>query len=74
MSLEYVIDRIEGDIAVLIDKGNKRPRNVKASELPASASVGDTVIDECGSWSVGVADSEARADAIKDKMSSVFKR
>ena len=68
MSLEYVIDRIEGDAAVLIDKGSKRPRDVKASELPAGSDAGDTVIDECGSWSVDVADSEARADAIRDKM------
>ena len=73
MALEYVIDRLEGDIAVLVDKSNRRPRNVNASELPAGATVGDTVVDECGKWSIDSADSEARADAIKDKMASVFK-
>ena len=74
MALTYVVDRIEGETAVLVDSANKRPRNVAVADLPKGAKPGTTLVDDCGKWSVDAKGTEARAAAVDEKMANLFKK
>ena len=74
MALEYVVDRIEDDVAVLIDKKNKRPRNVDVEKLPKGVKEGMTLVDTCGTWSIDKDDAQGRSEKIDAKMKDLFRR
>lgn len=70
----YVIDRFEGDIAVLVSQGDSSVKNIKRSCLPKDAKNGLTVFENAGTWQIDSDDSLARKERIRQKMAEVFRR
>lgn len=63
----YMIDRLEGDVAVLEDSGANL-HDVPISELPEGAAKGDCITLENGRWSIDAGETQRRAARIADKM------
>ena len=57
--MRYSIDRIEGDVAVLVDDDTK-VLHVPLSALPDSAQCGDVLYREDGAYCVDVVETEKR--------------
>lgn len=69
----YTFDRIEGDIAVLVDIDDGSVREVKR-ELVGAACEGDVVIESDGRFKVLECESELRRSRIESKFSKLKKR
>lgn len=67
---KYIIDRIEGDTAVL-ECENGSMTDISAA-LIESCHEGDVVIHENGVWRVDEALTEQRKEIIKEKMKKLF--
>lgn len=67
----YIIDRIEGDIAVLEGEGGAM-RDLPAAKLPAGARQGDVLCEAGGAFTIDKAATAARAENIRRKMRGLF--
>ena len=73
MPSQYVVDRFEGDVAVLTPKGGGAARDVPRAQLPPEARPGATLTEAAGgSWRVDEQDSFERAERIRGKMARLF--
>lgn len=68
----YVVDRVEGDVAVLVGDGGSK-MDVPVSGLPSGVREGSSLVLDAGEWSVDEADEAARRERIRAKMRAVFK-
>lgn len=74
MANRYVVDRFEGDVAVLTPRGGGAPRDIARSELPAGTRPGTTLVDDDGTWQADEVDTVGRAERIHEKMARLFSR
>ena len=74
MGREYVMDRLEGGMAVLVAKADGSVRDVRPEELPAGAQPGMTLVEEGGAWRTDEEDAARRAERIREKMGRLFAR
>lgn len=71
--MHYVLDRFEGDFAVLID-GDGGTLNIQISEIPKNAHEGDALISEGGIWTLDSAKTQERRSLMEDKLSRLLGR
>jgi hypothetical protein len=71
--LKVIIDRFEGETAVLSPKGGGRPMNLPKAALPKDAAEGATVELVHGSWVLDEEDTNARRKRISDKARQLFR-
>jgi hypothetical protein len=71
--MKAIIDRFEGETAVLTPAGGGRPFNLPKAALPADAAAGATVELIRGSWVLDAEDTEARRKRIAGKVRQLFK-
>lgn len=71
--MKAVIDRFEGETAVLTPAGGGKPFNLPKAALPADAAGGATVELIKGSWIVDADDTADRRKRIADKARRVFR-
>lgn len=69
----YVIDRFEGNIAVLVSKLDSSVKNVERGTLPERAVAGWTVYENGGAWFVDPGDTLSRMERVRQKMAEVFR-
>ena len=62
----YIIDRFEGDFAV-VENGDAF-ENIPRSALPENISEGDVIVLENGRWSVNTSETDIRRARIREKM------
>lgn len=66
-----IVDRIEGEIAVLLE--GEAVREVPKADLAEGIAEGDTVfLEENGIWQKDTAETENRREQIKKKMDSLW--
>ena len=71
----YVVDRFEGEFAVLTSKDDKSSLDVARGELPEGAKPGATVCrDALGAWTIDEADTQERLQRVRQLMREVFSR
>lgn len=71
--MKAIIDRFEGETAVLTPKGGGKPMNLPKAALPRDAAPGATVELAHGSWVLDVEDTNARRKRIADKARLIYK-
>lgn len=71
--MKAVIDRFEGDQAVLTPSGGGRPFTMPKAVLPTEAAAGDTVDLIKGSWVILRGETEERRKRIQDKARRLFR-
>jgi hypothetical protein len=71
--MKAIIDRFEGDFAVLTPAGGGKPINLPKSALPAEVTDGATVELVKGSWLALKDETEERRKRITDKGRRIFK-
>ena len=72
---QYVVDRFEGDVAVLTPRGGGPARDVPREQLPPEARPGLTLTEGVdGAWLADEQDSAERAERIRGKMARLFSR
>lgn len=71
--MQAIVDRIEGDVAVLEIDG-KRFLDVPLSQMPAGCAKGDVYEGTPGSWKKDDAAKTARLQANADLMARLFRR
>ena len=67
----YIIDRFEGDVAVL-EHEDRSFSDVPKANLPAGVKAGDCLICDNGTWSIDADETAARAARIAAKMDKLF--
>ena len=70
--MKAIIDRFEGDTAVLSPMEGGSVINVSRNKLPQSAAPGDTVEQRESGWALVPEDTAARRQRIADKMKDLF--
>ena len=71
MTITAVIDRFEGDFAVLeTDEGMK---DIHRGHLPGAAEEGDVLIYSCGGWSIDRTATEERRRANSERLKRLLK-
>ena len=70
--MRYIIDRFEGQFAVC-EASDKTMVNIPASSIPDGCKEGTVLIEENGVFLIDTADTKAREDRIKKKMSRLFR-
>ena len=73
MEMKAVIDRFEGEIAVLAPSAGGKPINLPKAALPQDAQSGDTVELVKGRWAIDRDDTEARRLRISEKARRIFR-
>lgn len=68
----YIIDRFEGDTAVLEGKGGAMC-DVPKAHLPPEAKRGDVLVEENGVFRVDAAATRQREEIIRRKMDDLFR-
>jgi hypothetical protein len=71
--MKAIIDRFEGETAVLTPAGGGKPFNLAKAVLPNDAASGSTVELIKGSWVILGADSDARRKRISEKARQLFR-
>lgn len=71
--MKAVIDRFEGDIAVLVPVAGGKPIALPKTALPQDAAGGDTVELARGRWTIDRDDTEERRKRITEKARQVFR-
>lgn len=71
--MQYVVDRFEGNLAVLVSKQDSSVKNVERGLLPEGVEAGWTVFEEGGCWLADLDDTLSRKERIRAKMAEVFK-
>ncbi len=71
--MKAIIDRFEGETAVLTPKGGGRPMNLPKAALPREAAQGSTVELVRGSWTLDEEDTSARRKRIAEKARQLFR-
>lgn len=69
--MEFIIDRFEGEIAVLEDE-NSKFTEVKKSLLPNNAKEGDCVVLKDGKYTINKETTEKLKEEIDDLMDDLF--
>ena len=69
--MKYIIDHFEGDMAVCEDETGKTV-DIKKSELPTNADVGNVVIFEKNQYSIDKKETNQRRKEIEDLMNEVW--
>ena len=71
--MKAIIDRMEGETAVLTPAGGGKPINLPKGALPAEAKGGDTVELVKGKWIVLTGETEERRKRIAEKARRLFR-
>lgn len=69
--MKYIIDHFEGDIAVCEDQEGNAV-DIKKSELPTNADVGDVVIFEKDRYHIDKNETDQRRKEIEDLMNELW--
>lgn len=70
--MKAIVDRFEGEFAVLTPVGGSRPFNLAKAVLPAGTAEGDTVELSHGSWTVRGDETDDRRKRIMEKARRLF--
>ena len=70
---KYVIDRFEGDYAVLEDPITNEPEDFLKADMPTGARPGQTVVMQNGKWVIDYDDTNKRHDRIKSMFDRIKK-
>lgn len=71
--MKAIIDRFEGETAVLVPAGGGKPFNLPKSALPEGAAGGTTVELARGRWVIDGEDTEERRKRISEKARRLFR-
>jgi hypothetical protein len=71
--MKAVIDRFEGELAVLTPPAGGKPISLPKAVLPQDAAAGDTVELVKGKWTIDRDDTEERRKRITEKARMLFK-
>ena len=69
--MRYIVDRIEGDYAVLEDL-NKEIISVHLSDLPESIEEGNVIYKNGGEYKINKEEEKQRRDLIIEKMDAIW--
>lgn len=72
--MKVIIDRFEGEQAVLTPMGGGKPINIAKTALPGDAEAGATVELVHGSWTVCRGETEERKKRIAEKARRLFNK
>lgn len=70
-AVRYIVDRIEGDIAVC-ERDDMRFFDIPLDKLPDGLKAGDCLVFEKDEWRIDREETEGRKKRIEEKMKALF--